>query len=135
MGWLSESVRDTMSSLFSLSLCMNVRFHQPGTSSRSFHVGVEDGTQVEGPSKTRVKCGKPVHSPAPTSTPTDVSSCLLADVPGSVRTNPVQHDNPWLLTCGTHYSLSILSNLHLTLNLRKPCCRRGGSRSLKLMPR
>ena len=66
-------------------------------------MGVEDGTQVEGPSKTRVKCGKPVHSPAPTSTPTDVSSCLLADVPGSVLANPVHHDNLWLLTCGTDY--------------------------------
>ena len=80
-------------------------------------MGVEGGTQVEGPSKTRVKCGKPVHSPAPTSTPTDVSSCLLADVPGSVLANPVHHDNLWLLTCGTDYSLSLLLHLYLTLTL------------------
>ena len=38
IGWLSEFVRDTMSSLFSLSLCMDVRFHQPRTSSWSLSI-------------------------------------------------------------------------------------------------
>ena len=36
---------------------------------------------------------------------------------GSVLANPVHHDNLWLLTCGTDYSLSLLLHLYLTLTL------------------
>ena len=47
----------------------------------------------------------------------DEPDVLHSSVPGNVLANPVHHDNLWLLTCGTDYSLSLILHLYLTLAL------------------